>query len=218
MADLPRHPDTGVKAGVEPHHGSTSGRPRWGSVLGIVLGVGLVVLFVGAAPHRHRRPRWPLGGVTRAGSSDDRGNRPHQALRRNLGRRRPFVHRAAGPGDRVSRPQRGREVDDDADDPWPRCADSGFGDRQRPALRRSTAVHSTRLEHCSMPGPCTGAAVPTTTFSASRSATGSAEHGWTTCSLRSGCIPSPASAREASRSAWHNAWASPPHCSAIRGC
>jgi len=46
MADLPRHPDTGVKAGVEPHHGSTSGRPRWGSVLGIVLGVGLVVLFV----------------------------------------------------------------------------------------------------------------------------------------------------------------------------
>jgi len=46
MADLPRHPDTGAKAGVEPHHGSTSGRPRWGSVLGIVLGVGLVVLFV----------------------------------------------------------------------------------------------------------------------------------------------------------------------------
>ncbi len=46
MADLPRHPDTGAEADVEPHHGSSSGGPHWGSFLGIVIGIGLVVLFV----------------------------------------------------------------------------------------------------------------------------------------------------------------------------
>src|SRR6266542_2844421 len=86
---------------------------------------------------RHRSGAWltcppiPTPTTTLAGSPA--ADRPPG---RHVGGRRPVVHRAAGPGDRVPGPERGREVDDHAPDPGPRCADLGVGDRQRPPLHR----------------------------------------------------------------------------------
>jgi hypothetical protein len=45
-AEPPRSRDTGDETGVGLGRGSASGTPRWVSVLGIVLAVGLVLLFL----------------------------------------------------------------------------------------------------------------------------------------------------------------------------
>jgi hypothetical protein len=44
-ADPDRSQETGDKAALRPGGRSATGTPRWGSVLGIVVAVGLVVLF-----------------------------------------------------------------------------------------------------------------------------------------------------------------------------
>jgi hypothetical protein len=46
MADPPRYPDTGDDTGLGRDRGSASSRPRWVSVLGIVIAIALVLLFV----------------------------------------------------------------------------------------------------------------------------------------------------------------------------
>jgi len=46
MADLPPYPDTGDASGVGPGHGPTTSTPRWVSVLGIIIAIGLVLLFI----------------------------------------------------------------------------------------------------------------------------------------------------------------------------
>ncbi len=59
MADLPRYPDTDVDTGVGSDRGSTTSTPRWVSVLGIIIVVGLVLLLValhlsgGGGPNAH---------------------------------------------------------------------------------------------------------------------------------------------------------------------
>ncbi len=46
MADLPPYPDTGNDTGVESGRGATTGTPRWVSVVGLILAIGLVLLVV----------------------------------------------------------------------------------------------------------------------------------------------------------------------------
>jgi hypothetical protein len=46
MADPPRYPDTGEDTGVGSDHGAPTGKPRWVSVLGISIAIGLVLLLV----------------------------------------------------------------------------------------------------------------------------------------------------------------------------
>jgi hypothetical protein len=46
MADQPPYPDTGDDTGGEPDRESPAGTPRWVAVVGIVIAIGLLLLFV----------------------------------------------------------------------------------------------------------------------------------------------------------------------------
>jgi hypothetical protein len=46
MAGPPRYPNTGDDSGLDGDRSPASGTPRWVSVLGIVIAIGLVLLFV----------------------------------------------------------------------------------------------------------------------------------------------------------------------------
>lgn len=46
MAHPPPYPDRGDDTGERPDRGPTAGRPRWVSVLGIIIAIGLLVLIV----------------------------------------------------------------------------------------------------------------------------------------------------------------------------
>jgi hypothetical protein len=46
MAHPPPYPDTGDDTGVASDRGSSTGTPRWVSVLGIIIAIGLVLLIV----------------------------------------------------------------------------------------------------------------------------------------------------------------------------
>jgi hypothetical protein len=46
MAHPPPYPDSGDDTGVGSDRGSTTGTPRWVSVVGIIIVIGLLVLFV----------------------------------------------------------------------------------------------------------------------------------------------------------------------------
>ena len=89
-----------------------------------------------SGPSGRQAPRMTSSTLARAGRSHDRRLRTHQDLRREDRRRRHQLHRRARPGHRFPRPQRRRQVDDDADDPRPRPAHRRQRDRQRPPLRR----------------------------------------------------------------------------------
>ena len=66
----------------------------------------------------------------------DRSHRTHQDVRRPPGRRRRHLHRPAGPGDRVPRSQRRRQVDHHARHGRSDPADLRVRHRPRPQVRR----------------------------------------------------------------------------------
>ena len=68
---------------------------------------------------------------------DDRVGRAHQGIWPNPRSRRSDLHHRAGRGDRLPRPERGGQDDDDADDPRPGPSDVGHRDHRRQALPRA---------------------------------------------------------------------------------
>lgn len=46
MADPPRYPDAGDDTELGRDRGSSTGTPRWVSVLGLIIAIALVLLFV----------------------------------------------------------------------------------------------------------------------------------------------------------------------------
>ena len=46
MAHPPPYPDRGDDTGAGPNRGPTAGTPRWVSVVGIIIAIGLVLLLV----------------------------------------------------------------------------------------------------------------------------------------------------------------------------
>ena len=72
----------------------------------------------------------------RAYGSNDRSTRPAQELRPGAGAGRHDVHRRAGAGDRVHRPERGRQDHHDAGDPRPGRPRRGHRPGRRPPLRQ----------------------------------------------------------------------------------
>ena len=145
-------------------------------------------------------------------------SRPVQALRRRARRGRPVLHGTAGPGDRLPRPERRRQVHDDASH-----RRAGPADVRHRARSTGTATPHDRAPltstwaRCSRRRRCTRAAAPTTTCSSSRSPTGSPAQ-----ARRRGARagrPRGASRRSAprpSRWAWASGSASPARCSATR--
>ena len=126
---------------------------------------------------------------------DDHGQRTDQEVRRPDRRRRRVVHPGARHGDRLPRPERRRQDDDDADDHRP-------GRRRRPArrvvdgrpVRASCPTRAPSSARCSTPPPCTraGPAGPTCGCWPRRSA--SRRRGSTRCSSWS-ASPTPAGRR-----------------------
>ena len=115
-------------------------------------------------------------GVPRTGDSEDRSRarrraraRAHtfaamievEGLTKRYGRdarrRRAVVHRRAGPRDRVRRPERRRQVDDDAADPRARRARRGPRAGRRPAVRDARPTRCARSARCSTPATSTPA-------------------------------------------------------------
>src|ERR1700734_2043848 len=82
------------------------------------------------------------GARTGLAWSDDRSPRAGQALRLHRGRQRPVFLHPARPGHRLPRPERRREDHHHADDPGPRRADAGLGNRRRAQLPRPAGTHA----------------------------------------------------------------------------
>ena len=76
-----------------------------------------------------------------------------------------------GQDHRLPRPERGRQDDNDAADPWPGPAHPWLGHRARQGVRPPRAIRCTRSARCSMPRPCTAGAAHITICFAWRSPT-----------------------------------------------
>jgi hypothetical protein len=90
--------------------------------------------------------------------SDDRSPRPGQALRLHHGRRRPVFLHPARHGHRLPRAEQRREDHHHADDPGPRRADAGLGNRRAAAATATCRHPCTRWPPSSTPRRCTVAA------------------------------------------------------------
>jgi len=98
-------------------------------------------------------------------STDDRGPRPDHVLRQEDGGRRCHVHRAPRQSHRLPRPERCREVHNDAVDrrsgpPHPR-----HGNRQRPSLRPTPRATARGRPAAGRQSRSTPVEAPTTTCS-----------------------------------------------------
>ena len=96
-----------------------------------------------------------------------------EAVWRHGRRRRPVVHRAQRAGHRVPRPERGRQVDHDADAPRARRSRPRRGARRRPAATPTSRARSARSARCSTRVRPTRAGARTTTCAGWRAATAS---------------------------------------------
>ena len=75
-------------------------------------------------------------------SSDDRGTRAHQTVRRDDRRQRPVVRRDAGQGDGLSRPERSGQDHDHEADPGPGLPQRRRGQDRRQAVREPGLPHA----------------------------------------------------------------------------
>ncbi len=75
-------------------------------------------------------------------SSDDRGTRAHQTVRRDDRRQGPVVRRDAGQGDGLPRPERGGQDHHHAADPGPGLPQRWHGQDRRQALREPGLPHA----------------------------------------------------------------------------
>ncbi len=121
-------------------------------------------------PHRpattdtpSRRIRSASPTITQEGPGHDRGTRAHQALPRQDRRAHPQLHHRVRHRDRVPRPERCRQVHDDALDHGTGPADVGHRHGQRQTPTGSTVPRCGRSGPCSTPRPCTPAAAPART-------------------------------------------------------
>ena len=174
-----------------------------------------------AQPRSHEPSQRVRGGLRRpdldpTGVPDDRSPRSLETLRRQARRRPPDVHRAPGHGHRLPRPERRRQVDDDAHDPRPRPADDRLGHRQRqglPGPRRAAAggrrdPRGARDPHRPVRLHAPARARPDARHPAQPRGRGDR--------ARRAAGRRPQARRARSRSAWASGWASPRRCSATR--
>ena len=96
---------------------------------------------------------------------NDRGQRAAQAVRADAGAGRHDLRGHPGQGDRLRRPERGRQVDHDPGDPRPRRPRRGRRPDRRAAATSSCGTRCATSARCSTRPPCSRAAPAATTCS-----------------------------------------------------